>query len=174
MKEIWKDIEGFENYSISNMGRAYSKRRHIFLKPIINQKGYYLVGLYNIESKRYYKLVARLVAEAFIPNPKNKLEVNHKDGIKARNYKDNLEWMTCKENINHAIEIGLRVRQPKGKKRVPVAVYDYPTMILKSEHQTINDAVRTYNVSQGNIWGIINRGNRKQTKGLTFKKIKNL
>jgi len=72
------------------------------LKPSI-YRGYEGVWLTK-NGKARQKLVHRLVAKAFISNPQAKPQVNHKDGNKLNNYFNNLEWVTCKENINHAIE----------------------------------------------------------------------
>ena len=66
-------------------------------------KGYLQVELKK-DGKRKIKFIHRLVAEAFIENPQNKEQVNHKDGNKLNNYASNLEWVTCKENIHHAWE----------------------------------------------------------------------
>lgn len=71
-----------------------------------NNKGYPLSNM-SKGNKRYSRATHRLVAEAFIPNPENKPQVNHIDGDKENNNVDNLEWVTAKENTKHAIENGL-------------------------------------------------------------------
>lgn len=103
--EIWKDIKDYEGlYQVSNYGnvRSLIKRTGsiIILKPDKTQSGYFRVTLCkNYERKRY--MVHRLVAEAFIPNPNNLPQVNHKDENKTNNRLDNLEWCTPKYNINY-------------------------------------------------------------------------
>lgn len=113
-KEIWKDIQGYEGlYQVSNFGRVRSVDRYItypegyrryFKARIRKQKeletGYLQVGLWR-KSKVRYKFVHRLVAQAFIPNPDNLPEVNHKDENIKNNYVLNLEWCTSKYNANY-------------------------------------------------------------------------
>lgn len=106
--ETWKDIKGFEGiYQISNMGRLKSFKsdpsgRILSLK---NRKGDYLSIVLCYGTKRRYTRIHRLVAEAFVPNPHNKPEVNHIDGNKQNNRADNLEWVTRTENHRHAIKM---------------------------------------------------------------------
>lgn len=71
------------------------------LKEHLNSYGYLTVNLYTYKDGGKQLRVHRLVAEAFIPNPNNKSQVNHKDEIKTNNCIENLEWMTCKENNNY-------------------------------------------------------------------------
>lgn len=101
MKEQWKPIEGYSGYELSNHGRVWGYYRNKLLKPLLNSGGYLQVELWkNGRGKRF--LIARLVAEAFIPNPKNLATVNHIDEIKTNNHINNLEWMSNANNIRYS------------------------------------------------------------------------
>ena len=124
MKEIWKDIKGFEGlYQVSNLGRVKSLNRCVnsglkyqnkvvkkerILKASNNTQGYLFVSLQK-DGKRTIKTIHRLVAETF-----NCQQVNHIDGNKHNNNIDNLEWCTPKHNIQEAWRLGL-AKQGKGK-----------------------------------------------------------
>lgn len=125
--EQWVDIIGYEGYyQVSNLGRARSLDRKVkhrkdnaFIKgAILNQhplKGYRIVRLSKDAVQRNV-LIHRLVAIAFIPNPNNKPDVNHKDCNKHNNAVYNLEWSTERENIRHAVKMG---RWPKSNPKPP-------------------------------------------------------
>ena len=102
MKEILKEIENFDGYFISNLGNVYSNKTGtlVKLKPYIDSKGNYLIiRIIRNDGKRKGCLIHRLVAKAFIKNPNNLPEVNHKDKNKTNCNVQNLEWCTRKENL---------------------------------------------------------------------------
>ena len=93
-------------YEVNEEGVVRNKlTRHVY-KQQVTKTGYIYVNT-RYRGSLCYQLVHRLVAIAFIPNPENKPQVNHKDGIKANNYLTNLEWATQSENIKHAFSNGL-------------------------------------------------------------------
>lgn len=99
-------LNGFEDYTIDTNGNIYSKRKKKYLKQTINKYGYCKVKLQKDNYSKIYS-VHRLVAEAFISNPENKSFVNHIDCNKQNNKVSNLEWVTAKENTQHAVKNGL-------------------------------------------------------------------
>lgn len=104
MKENWKNISGYEEkYQVSNLGKVKNIKNNFILKPI-DSHGYKYVHLCDA-SKRKNKAIHRLVALAFIPNPFNYPEVNHKDGNKSNNNVNNLEWCSRKENAIHMSKV---------------------------------------------------------------------
>lgn len=112
VKEEWKPICGYEGiYDVSNYGRVRSyprngtrdKRVHI-LKPSITRRGDKKVSLFRNNSAKY-ATIHQLVAQAFIPNPDGKTEVNHKDGDPSNNNVNNLEWVTKSENHLHRVYV---------------------------------------------------------------------
>ncbi len=101
--EIWKDVEGYEGkYQVSTWGRVRGRKG--ILKPYLNYNGYEKVELWNGDIGRKFR-VHRLVAMAFIPNPNELPQVNHKDGNRTNNSVTNLEWVTNAENAQKAREL---------------------------------------------------------------------
>lgn len=167
MEEIWKKINGFDNYLISNIGRVLNNKTNTYKIPTPNEKGYMRVFLRK-NNKNYTKYVHRLVAEAFIPNPENKPTVNHEDGNKENNDVLNLTWATQKEQMEHALKIGLikvgeknpcfgrklsneTIEKLKIKRNLnkdlfnkPINQYELNGTYIKT-WDSINDAIKFYN-----------------------------
>lgn len=108
MEEIWKPIDKYDGYYVSNFGRIKSykidKINGKLMKPYRDTKGYLQIDI-SLDGRkrenRVHLLVHRLVATAFIPNPDNLPQVNHKDENKENNHVDNLEWCTNEYNCNY-------------------------------------------------------------------------
>ena len=105
MNEIFKTIEGYPLYMVSNMGRVKSLNfrrsgKEGIMSPRISGNGHLKVTLRNVDGCKDY-LVHRLVAQAFLPNPNNLVEINHRDENKQNNRLDNLEWCDRKYNVNY-------------------------------------------------------------------------
>lgn len=113
--ENWKSIPGYEGrYEVSDQGRVLSVRTDLFLKPNIMNHGYACVHLYSGgKQSRVVKTIHQLVALAFIPNPHNCREVNHKNFLRRDNRVENLEWVTRSENVRHAVAAGRRIYPEK-------------------------------------------------------------
>ena len=106
MIEEWRDIKGYEGkYQVSNLGRVKSlnynhTKKEKILSDYPNTYGYLYVNLYkNGKGKPFY--IHKLVAQAFIDNPNNYREINHKDENKQNNRVENLEWCNRKYNCNY-------------------------------------------------------------------------
>ena len=129
--ELWKPLEGLEHlYQVSNMGNVSNYRK--YLSGQLINSGYLKIGL-KYKGKTLNRLVHRLVATAFIDNPDNKREVNHKDGNKLNNIATNLEWVSSAENKKHSKDTGLWVYNSptKGKKIGKVSIYNNVTFDSK-------------------------------------------
>lgn len=116
--EEWRPIAEFDGeYEVSNLGRVRSMKKYRGQTGRImpqtqqpsgrNGERRYFAVMFSHNNKNYCRKVHRLVAEAFIPNPDNLPQINHKDGNKANNQVSNLEWCTGSQNMKHAIRTGL-------------------------------------------------------------------
>lgn len=126
-REIWKDIEGYEgSYQVSNKGRIMSHRRLLtfvrsgklftrVMRGMIMKQAVTVQKYHRIQLTQKDYRVHRLVAQAFIPNPNNLPQVNHKDFNRGNNNVKNLEWVTHQENIIHAVNGGRGVGIRKSK-----------------------------------------------------------
>ncbi|WZP34249.1 HNH endonuclease [Enterococcus phage vB_Efm3_KEN20] len=158
MKEIWKDIEGYEGvYHVSNLGRVKRVATNRVLQPYRNKVGYLLVYLCK-NGKRKTHRIHRLVAQSFIPNPENKPEVNHLDENKINNMVSNLEWSTRKENCNY----GTR----NERLSIPIIATNLKTGESR-EFYGSNECARQLALNTAHITSVL-KGRLKQTGGYTF------
>ena len=144
--EVWKDVVGYEGlYKVSNKGNVYSveridsinrKRGGFTLKPRNTRKGYFSVNLCK-NGKQKNTLIHRIVAEAFIPNPNNFLEVNHLDENKTNNELSNLEWCDTSYNNNHGTR-NKRISQKLSKEMKAVNVKTGEAITFSSGKEAIN------------------------------------
>lgn len=168
MEEEWRPVKGYEGlYEVSNMGRIkslhYGEER--VLKEVDDSHGYKFVNL--SKQARKTKLVHRLVAEAFIPNPMNLPVVNHLDGDKHNNCISNLEWCTSKENTNHAIKSGLM--RPKLPPK-PIIAYRGDKFV--GTFRSITECANKLNCDRCGISNVIH-GRIKTHHGFSFKLVNN-
>ncbi|CNL44451.1 NUMOD4 motif [Yersinia enterocolitica] len=176
MTKEWRDVVGYEDhYKVSSQGEILGPRG-LVLKGGINSRGYNYVILSknNIQVNR---VVHRLVAKAFLDNPKDKVDVNHLNGIKTDNRIENLEWATRSENIKHAYATGLARATPSllgrfganhPKYKGPVvatSVLDGSKIVMRGVKE-----IRDNNFDQGNVANCL-RGKAKTHKGYTFERI---
>lgn len=145
-RERWERIPGElgERYSVSNYGRVRNDSTNRIMKQYQNVRGYWCINLYAPSGVRYVKRTHRLVAEAFIPNPLGKPEVNHRNGNTGDPRRSNLEWATKAENMTHASREGLftvaRI-SPATAERLCAAL-----SVRRSEGKSIADVAREHNV----------------------------
>ncbi len=131
-----------DRYTISIDGSIFSNLRNIDIKQKPDKNGYISVGLMVAKNSRKWKLVHRLVAEEFIPNPLGKPQVNHIDGNKSNNHVSNLEWCTSSENELHAHSTGLKnFKLTKRQNMTPIVQYTKDGILVK-EWDAYMDVVR--------------------------------
>lgn len=162
---VEKKTDG-DYYTITSDGKVKTSNwrntgRVGVLKPAIDHKGYLRVGI-MIDGKLCTRKLHRLVAIAFIPNPENKPQVNHINGIKTDNRVENLEWLTNKENANHAIKKGLfhsSAGWNKGLSNTKLTSIQVLEIRKKRETEkyTFKKLSEIYNISETNISRIIKR-----------------
>ena len=164
MQEVWEDIKGYEGiYQVSNLGRVKSFKwgRERILKLSIFRK--YLIAELSKESKRKRYRVHRLVAEAFIPNPNNYKEINHKDENPNNNCVNNLEWCDRTYNINY----GNRTQKASINKRKKIVQLSLNGDFIKVWNGAI-DVEKELKMYSGNICSCL-KNRRKTAYGYKWK-----
>lgn len=175
--EIWKDIPNYEGiYQASNLGRIKSLERidvrghrvkEKILKPSRDRYGYYQVVLCKNSKLKAYR-VHRLVWSAFNGQIPENMQVNHINEIKSDNRLENLNLMTCKENINYGTGIERRVKKRiNGKCSKPVLQFTLDNILIK-EYPSIKQVERETGFAQGNICNCC-KGRYKQAYGYKWK-----
>lgn len=150
-KEIWKPVVGYEDrYEVSNFGRVKSIK---ILKPAIKQitPNYKSVCIrLSKNSKQVNLILARIIAQAFIPNKSNKQFVNHIDSNPLNNNSDNLEWVTPKENQQHSVKNGRRKHIKYSKKLSYLDVL----FIRGNKNVSTGELAKKYKVSPRTIYSV--------------------
>ena len=170
MVELWKDVEGYEGkYMVSNHGNIWSHNKQKIMVPSFCKDKYLKVSLHK-GGEQKTKQVHRIVAEAFLENKDNKPQVNHRDGNKENNRLDNLEWVTAKENCDHAIKEKLYTSNPlKGlevawvKNQIAVMATNIKSGEVKI-YKSFKEAAHDIGVTTQNI-SIHVSGKTKRVKG---------
>ena len=169
--ERWEPIEGF-HYSASTDGRVRNDETDTIKAQTIRKDGYYKVDLYD-NGQRSSKRISRLVAEAFIPNPDNKPQVNHIDGNKLNNDVSNLEWVDNSENMLHAFRTGLARPHPSygmlGKKNPNGGSKGNPIICVETgvSYKSAADAERQTGIPDSCICACL-KGHCSHAHGLHF------
>lgn len=160
MEEVWKKINDYPNYEISNLGnlrRYFKTTGYKNLKGCVKSTGYMQDELRDINNNKIYKFRHRLVAEVFLNKSSELLEVNHIDGNKLNNKVDNLEWCTPSENIKHSFKIGLKnflgEENPRSK-LTKAQVLEIRELAKKGLTQ--REIGEIFQITQGHIAAIIN------------------
>lgn len=169
VNEVWRDCVGIPDYQVSSLGRVRSLDRIVpvnhptagFLEKHMrgrsmtsrnNGHGYSMVCIRGVSMS-----VHRLVATAFIPNPENKPQTNHKNGIRTDNRVENLEWATQEENIQHSRKV---LGQSIGESHYCARLTESDILDIRSVYAfgaRISDIGKAYDYDISNVWAIVNR-----------------
>jgi len=162
--EEFRDIPGYPGYQISNCGNVFSRKLKRVIEAPNDEDGYKRIKLWKQMISKHYR-IHRLVATAFIPNPEDKPQVNHKDGDKTNNNISNLEWVTNQENITHRIEV-LGHNGTKGIHMKPVVLQkdeiEYPFAGIRDAHKFLK--------CSGKSWTRLVNGLKPDINGFKIKK----
>ena len=159
-------IPGFDRYLASRDGRVFSKNYNNTgkIKPLVGKSdkdGYIELLIRTNDGKRKYVRKHRLIALAFIPNPDNLQQVNHKNGDTADCEASNLEWCTQSDNVKHSH------RQLGWDKSMPILQFGSDGNII-GRYSSTYEAEEKTGIKHQNIWACL-KGKQRTTKGCTWK-----
>lgn len=156
-----KEILFAKKYKIDEYGNVFSKGNKKWQST--TKQGYKRISLVCDDGKTRKFLVHRLVALTYLPNPENKPEVNHKDGVKYNNHVDNLEWVTRDENMKHAFSTGLNNNEGENNGRSILSKEDVIDIYMKAlDGARVIDLSKEYSVSNSCISDIMKKRNWKE------------
>jgi len=169
--EIWKTIENYERYKVSNQSRVIDTKRNKILIPY-DKKKYKRIALTDCFGKQKHFYLHRLVAIYFIHNIKNKPFINHIDGNPSNNNIENLEWCTQKENMKHASINGLTTF-PKGEKARNAKLTNIIVLNIVNEYNGKNnkELMFKYNLSKSTINNIITGYSWNEVTGIEKRRL---
>lgn len=163
LTEEWRPVVGFVGYyEVSNLGNVRSISRKVrekspkggyfqegrIVAKVLNKQGYLTVNLCRDEIC-ITKTIHRLVAQAFLPNPDNLPQVNHKDEVKTNNRLDNLEWCTAKYNVNY----GTGIQRMQEGTRKPIYQLDKETKEIVKVWKWVGEVAKEYGCGSGRVFG---------------------
>ena len=163
IEELTRDVVGYEGlYTIDIFGNVINTKNGKEVPQQKNKFGYMNVSLTKCKKQKQHR-VHRLIAKAFIPNPLNKEQVNHIDGIKDHNVVWNLEWSTPKENINHAITMG--ISHTKGNHKTPIECIE-----TGLKYSSVEEASNDMGILRTSIFNVLS-GLSENAGGYHFRKV---
>ncbi len=168
-EEVWKDIPHYEGrYLISNQGRVFSLLTKKYLSVQQRDDGYLTIKLSNAKGKRKHEYIHRLVALAFIDNPNNYPEVNHKNEIKTDNRVENLEWCDREYNINYGSRIERVSKKLTNYEQFSKEVQQLKDGQVLATYPSIKEAERVTGIYNSNIVKVC-QGKRKTAGGYQWR-----
>ena len=159
-------VKDFEDYTIDETGNVFSIRKNKYLKQTINRNGYCKVTLQKDKYRKMFS-VHRLVAQAYLKNYSNTLQVNHINGIKTDNRVENLEMVTAKENMQKAVEIGLfdKCKEIQRKNAIKNNLGKYHILASESAKKRVAKYDKNNNLIQ--VYNSITEASRKNNINIT-------
>lgn len=161
MAELWKTIKDHPKYKVSNLGRAkccYKNGQEKILRLIKRADRRLVIG-FRLNGESTQRRIHRLVAQAFIPNPENKPQINHKNGNTFDNRVENLEWCDQFENMRHAYKIGIKTNKgdkAPGRKLNSKIVKEIRQKYGENRTELQKEIAKEYNISRRTISAILN------------------